>query len=227
LMHAALLIEFADRIGEQFGSRFGTVLLWVLVPIALFTTLMAQPVFPLLRALESRAPREPWADDPLLRRPRVEYSSLPSEIFDFIHEITHPFRGPDSAIADFLKSHAQPGDVVFVQYGDLPLIFYTDLTVRGANQGVPSPQEPDWIIPRAFESRDSLIRFAREHGYREYVLDVADTRWENQPDPYSHKFRAESVAKPGTQGYLPIVVFGRSRKPPDAGGPPTPPDPRS
>jgi len=227
VIHAALLIELADRAGHRFGSRVGTALLWALVPITLFTTLTAQPVFPLLRALEARAPREPWADDPRLRRPRAEYASLSSEIFDFVYEITHPFRGPDSAIADFLKSHAEPGDVVVVQYGDVPLIFYTGLTVRGVNQGVPFPREPDWIVPRAFESPASLIRFAREHGYHEYVLDVADTRWENQPDPYSHKFRSEPVAKPGTDGYPPIVVYGRSRKAPDADGPGAPPDARS
>ena len=227
LIHAALWIELADRVGARFGSRVGKTLLWALVPITLFTTLTAQPVFPLLRALESRAPREPWADDPLLRRPRAEYARLSSEIFDFLYEITHPFRGPDSAIADFLNSHAQPGDVVAVQYGDVPLIFSTGLTVRGPNQGVPFPREPDWIVPRAFESPTSLTRFAREHGYREYVLDVADTFWENQPDPYSHKFRSEPVGKPGAGGYPPIVVYGRSRRAPDAGGAGAPPDGRS
>jgi hypothetical protein len=174
----------------------------------------------LLLALEARAPREPWADDPLLRRPRAAYASLRSEIFDFVHEITHAYRGPDAGIAEFLRAHADPNDLVFLEYGDLPLIFATGLAVRGGSQGVPYVGEPDWIVVRAFESADGLQQFARERGYQEHLLDVVDTRWENQPDPYSHKFGNETDVPLGRAGYRPIVVYSHPRK--QAGSNPSP-----
>jgi arylsulfatase A-like enzyme/4-amino-4-deoxy-L-arabinose transferase-like glycosyltransferase len=209
LLNAASLLQITDLLGERFGARAGRVALTALVPILLLTTVPSQVFFPLLRALEARAPREPWADDPLLRRPRAELGALRSELFDFAHEITHPYRGPDAAIATFLRDHADPGDVVFLHYGDLPLIVATGLAVRGGSQGVPYAGEPDWIVLRAFEEQDALRRFAREHGYREHTLDVADTRWENQPDPYAHRFR-EVAATPG--GHRPIVIYEHPRK---------------
>jgi hypothetical protein len=212
LVHAALLIRVVDLLRDRFGVTAGRVALLALVPVALVTTLPSLPVFPLLQALESLAPREPWADDPLLRRPRADFASPRSEIFDFLHEITHPYRGPDAGIAEFLSAHADPSDVVFMEYGDLPLIFATGLAVRGGTQGVPYSGQPDWIVARAFESPDGLRRFAREHGYREHILDVVDTRWENQPDPYSHKFREEPATRAGNGGYRPIAVYSHPRK---------------
>ena len=219
LLNAASLLQITDLLGERFGERAGRAALIALVPILLLTTLPSQVFFPLLLALEARTPREPWADDPLLRRPRAGLGAFRSEIFDFAHEITHPYRGPDAGIAAFLRDNADPDDVVFLHYGDLPLIFATGLAVRGGSQGVPYAGEPDWIVVRAFEEQDALRRFAREHGYREHILDVADTRWENQPDPYAHQFREVAVT-PG--GYLPIVIYEHPRKQHASGASPDP-----
>ncbi len=212
LLHAALLIQIFDDLRARFGARVGAAALLLIIPTALLTTLFAQPVFPLLRTLEARTAREPWSDDPLLRRPRATFASLRSEIFDFAHEITHAYRGPDAGIAEFLRANADPNDLVFMEYGDLPLIFATDLTVRGGSQGVPYVGEPDWIVARAFESPDGLRRFARERGYQQHILDVVDTRWENQPDPYSHRFGNESDAALKREGYRPVVVYAHPRK---------------
>lgn len=209
LLNAASLMQICDVLRERFGRSAGTASLALLVPMTLLTTIPAQAFFPLLRALEARTPREPWSDDPLLRRPRAELGALRSEIFDFAHEITHAYRGPDAAIAAFLRAHADADDVVFMHYGDLPLIFATGLAVRGGSQGVPYAGEPDWIVVRAFEEQDALRRFAREHGYREHLLDVVDTRWENQPDPYAHRFRDDAAAR---AGYRPIAIYSHPRK---------------
>jgi 4-amino-4-deoxy-L-arabinose transferase-like glycosyltransferase len=212
LVHAALLVRLADLARDRFGAGAGRAALAALVVGAVATTLPALPSFALLRALEARAAREPWADDPLLRRPRAEYAAPLSELFDFVHEITHEVRGPDSALAGFLAARAGRGDLVFADYGDLPLIFATGLAVRGGTQGVPYLGEPDWIVPRAFEANERLRRFAQERGYREHVLDVADTRWENIPDPYSHEYRDVPIAAEGARGYPPLVVFEHPRR---------------
>lgn len=210
LVHAALLVRVADRVVDHFGARAGRFALVALVPLVTLTTLPALIAFPLLRPLEARTARERWADDPLLRRPRAALASPLSELFDLAHELTYPVRGPDSAIAAFLTAHADPNDLVFADYGDLPIAFSTGLTVRGASQGVPYLGKPDWIVSRGFEaSGQPLARFAVERGYVTHVLDVADTRWENQPDPYAHRYRTVPA---GTSRHPPIVVYERPRE---------------
>jgi hypothetical protein len=225
ILHAWILVGIADRAGQRMG-RAGYAGVLLLAPLFILTTIPSKPVFPLLLALESTTDRHPFSDRPSLRRPRADLWAVPSEIFGFLHEITHDYDGPNKGIADFLRKNADPGDLVFTEYGDLPLLFSTEMEAIGGHQGIPYLGEPDWIVARAFMSPRILGEFAREHGYTEHVLEVADCHWENRPDPYAHRYvtapLAPEIGEKG-EGYPPVVIYGHPRKRP--GGTQAPPSP--
>lgn len=135
-----------------------------------------------------------------------------SPIRDFLHEITNPYDGPIEGIVRFLNEHAQPGDVVAISYGDMPLKFYTKLRVIGGLTGEDLSQAAgaDWIILRehAFEGADLPVKQALQAHlaageYEPYRLRFADTAFENREDPRFHRFRTPS------QSHARVVVYGR------------------
>ena len=136
-----------------------------------------------------------------------------SPIRGFLHEITNGFDGPIEGIVRFLKQRAQPGDVVAISYGDMPLKFYTDLRVIGGLTGedLSEAAGADWIILRrhAFEAVDLPVREAlRAHlvpgEYIEYRLRFADTAFENREDPRMHRFRTPPLS------HGRVIVYGRA-----------------
>ena len=137
-----------------------------------------------------------------------------SPIRDFLHEITHEFDGPIEGIVRFLEKRAQPGDVVAISYGDMPLKFYTDLRVIGGLTGedLSEAAGADWIILRqhSFTGVDRQVKKAlMAHlvpgEYREYTLRFPDTAFENREDPRMHRYRTADAS------HRRIVVYGRIR----------------
>src|SRR5438445_378449 len=124
----------------------------------------------------------------------------------FVGEITHHVPGPIEGIVTHLKAGARPGDRVFISYGDLPLRFHTDLQVRGGQgcQSLDGWPPPDWVIVRYFfrfrpvapgakDDADRTLQYLKTTvtlpRYRRVDLPVADTIWENIPEPDRHVFR--------------------------------------
>jgi Dolichyl-phosphate-mannose-protein mannosyltransferase len=125
----------------------------------------------------------------------------------FVDEITHDFRGPIEGIVGHLRTAARPGDRVLISYGDLPLRFYTALEVRGGQgcQSLAGWPAPEWVVVRYFyqfiryapggkEDGERLARYLKSEvtqpRYRIVDLAVADTVWENIPEPDHHYYRA-------------------------------------
>lgn len=108
-----------------------------------------------------------------------------------IYEITHDYDGPVEAIVRYLQENAKPSDTVKIAYGDLDLMFYTDLKVD--NRNFKEKTFPEWIVPRAYWSplKELDVRYRKqiEVKYEKIELDYADIKWENRPDPGYHKFR--------------------------------------
>jgi Dolichyl-phosphate-mannose-protein mannosyltransferase len=124
----------------------------------------------------------------------------------YVDEITHHYRGPIEAIVGHLKTAARPGDRILISYGDLPLRFYTDLEVRGGQscQSLAGWPAPEWVVVRHFfqfiryapgaqEDGARMLQYLRSEvtvqRYRPVDLPVADTAWENIPEPDQHLFR--------------------------------------
>lgn len=133
---------------------------------------------------------------------------------DFAYELTHDFDGPIEGIVKTLEQHAGADDVVAINYGDLPLKFYTGLRVLGGLTGedLDPIAEADWIILRrdnvgAHEDeriRQRLKQQLATGAYRLRVIDYPDTAFENREDPRLHRFRTA----PGTPG---VRVYRRVR----------------
>jgi hypothetical protein len=124
----------------------------------------------------------------------------------FVDEITHHAPGPIEGIVNHLRASARPGDRVYISYGDLPLRFHTSLEVRGGQgcQSLDGWPPPDWVIVRYFfrfrpvapgakEDADRTLQYLKSTvtlpRYRRIDLPVADTIWENIPEPDRHVFR--------------------------------------
>ncbi len=120
----------------------------------------------------------------------------------YLYEITHDYDGPVEGIVDFLDRNAQEGDVVKIIYGDIPLIFYTDLTID--NSWVYDDNHmPKWIVFRRgwHELLDNDYYSKVQKHYDKHVLDYPDIRYENRPgDLGYHKFATDKEA-PG------VIVF--------------------
>ena len=142
-----------------------------------------------------------------------------SPIRDFLHEITNGFDGPIEGIVRFLNKRAEPGDVVAISYGDMPLKFYTDLRVIGGLTGedLSEAAGAEWIILRrhAVAGVDHPVKEAlRAHlvagEYTSYRLRFADTAFENREDPRMHRFRTPPLS------HARVVVYGRVDRAQDA-----------
>lgn len=115
-----------------------------------------------------------------------------------LYELTHRFSGADGRIAEYLREHAAPGDVVLATGEDLPLQFYTGLKVVGGFQGRALAADPDWIVihpwilsrepgkdydvARFIDSRIDLSAYQEVSIGPDYLL-------ENNADPAYHLFK--------------------------------------
>lgn len=122
----------------------------------------------------------------------------------YLYEITHDYDGPIEGIVKFLKENAKPGDTVKIIYGDLPLMFYTNLAVD--NSWIyDEAHMPEWIVFRHgwHERLDNDYYTEVSKTYKKHVLDYPDIMWENRPgDIDYHRFATDGEA-PG------VVVFER------------------
>jgi 4-amino-4-deoxy-L-arabinose transferase-like glycosyltransferase len=132
----------------------------------------------------------------------------------FAYELTHDFDGPIEGIVKTLQQHANPDDVVAINYGDLPVKFYTGLRVVGGLTGedLEPIAEADWIILRRDNvgaHEDERIRHLLKQqlatgAYRPRVISYPDTAFENREDPRLHRFRT-------AQGIPAVRIFRKVR----------------
>lgn len=125
----------------------------------------------------------------------------------YLYEITHDYDGPIEGIVKFLDENASADDTVKIIYGDLPLIFYTDLTVDNSWVYKDSHM-PRWIVFRRgwHELLGNKYYTKVKKTYKKHVLDHPDIRYENRPgDLGYHKFATDTEA-PG------VIVFEKVEK---------------
>jgi len=117
----------------------------------------------------------------------------------YIHELINPPRGSTQIIAEYLKQHASPKDLVIVTYGDLPIMFYTGLRVIGglSFEALKEATAADWIVTRKVLVSDEdarvmmyLIDNLSWERYEKINLGVIDFPWDNIPEPNAHQFKS-------------------------------------
>ena len=135
----------------------------------------------------------------------------------FLHELRSEFAGPIEGIVTFLRERAEPEDVVWITYGDMPLKYYLNLRIVGGLTGEDldaalAESPPDWVIVRhnvVSEPRDGAVRAFIEReidlaSFRKIELPFTDTPFENREEPSEHRYRA-------AQGGPPVVIHERRR----------------
>lgn len=166
--------------------RRSKLLVCFIVPICIFSNLFNvffyQPISSLV---------------PLLSRHLK--GKIGSPIFSYVQELTNPPQGTIRKIADYLRLHSSPKDLVFATYGDLPLIFYTKLRVIGglSFQGLEKANEADWVVTRKVLVSDQdaramvyLIDHLPWERYEKIDLGQTDFPWDNIPEPSAHQFKS-------------------------------------
>jgi hypothetical protein len=90
-------------------------------------------------------------------------------------------------------------------YGDLPVMFYTNLTVDNSNV-YDDDHMPEWVVFRHgwHESLDNNYYTKLKKTYKRHEIDYPDITWENRPgDLGYHKF---STVTTGPK----VVIFEKS-----------------
>jgi hypothetical protein len=167
-------------------SRVSAVLLFFLLA---FTNWLA--VYPMERI---KIVNRPWQNDFRM------LTSLNFPIKLFATELVCGYPDVNTAIIEFFKTHARPGQTVLAEYGELPLMFYVDgLHVLGGLQGpVPEGTVPDWILRRRVVrvNRDRFLFGAREftdavdfaRDYERVPLAFPDETFGNRTDDPNHHY---------------------------------------
>lgn len=129
-----------------------------------------------------------------------------------VHEVTHPYPGPMELLLAALAQWAAPTDRVFISYGDLIVMFYTGLEVRGGQSGRPLEgwPAPEWIVirnPLSFTDRpERIAEGQRRRAWLQKMVDTnhyaavpapsTDTPWDNIPEPHLHWYRVPEGGPP-------------------------------
>ncbi len=129
-----------------------------------------------------------------------------------LYELARPYPGPMELLVALLAQSAEPKDRVFITYGDLIVMFYTGLEVRGGQSGRPLDgwPEPEWIVVRSFFSfgdrplqrvdtqrkRAWIGHMVGTNHYAAVPSPLADTPWDNIPEPHLHFYRLPEGGPP-------------------------------
>ncbi len=160
----------------------------------------------------------------------IRQAMLKSEWAGYVNELREPFVGPNEAITRFLQAEADPEDMVYATYGQLPIMFHTKLRCTGMLKE-PSRARPGWdalpeylwrtdeatwlvIRPasRPLDGYDPLVSRWRERsrqmgGPLEVKdLGVRDIGWGNRPLLRYHYFQSPRPGRPGN-----VVMVGLRR----------------
>ena len=181
----AILLAFCVRRLWDF-SRPSAVMLFFLLAA---TNWLA--VYPMERI---KIVNRPWQNDFRM------LTSINFPIKLFVTELVQGYPDVNTAIVDFFKANAKPGQTVLAEYGDLPLMFYVDgLRVVGGLQGpVPPDLKPDWVLRRRVVrvNRDRFLFGAREFtdamnlpaDYERVPLAFPDETFGNRTDDPNHHY---------------------------------------
>jgi hypothetical protein len=188
-------------------STITTATLALTVPWPFFRYL--SPIVPMVVVLEGWIVGQAFKVHRLGGLALLAYAIACQPITDYAYELTHDFKGPIKGIVSFLGANAQPGDVIAITYGDMPLKFYTALRVVGGLTGedLSLAKEARWVIIRPHRYcvderrvRRYFLKNLDLKNYRRIVIDYPDTRYENRESPDEHLFRTSET------GYKVVIL---------------------
>ena len=152
-----------------------------------------------------------WLQIVPLPRARIGYFPVDSNPYMLTHpnfplklylsELLGSYPDTNQNLINFFQTHARPGDTILINYGDLPLQFYTPFKVLGGLEGrvPPKGELPQWVVKRwhlrwnrqyRWGAADDYIRHQLQLpvDYEAIVLPFEDEAFGNRPDPFFHRF---------------------------------------
>ncbi len=127
-----------------------------------------------------------------------EKTGLKFPFFYYVYELTHDYEGPVEVVSRYLNENGDRNDLIFTNYENGPLIFYTGMVAPYSSHYKELKEKPRWIIPRAAFplEREYLIKKAQGYNATAITLPVAEQLEENYPNPYSHRYWTKKKGEP-------------------------------
>jgi hypothetical protein len=181
----AILLAFCVRRLWDFSKPAAVMLFFLLA----CTNWLA--VYPMERL---KIVNRPWQNDFRM----LTSNNFPIKLF--VTELVCGYPDVNTAIIDFFKARAKPGQTIVAEYGDLPLQFaLPGVRVLGGLQGpAPPDTRPDWVLRRRVVrvNRDRFLFGAREFtdsldfegDFERVPLAFPDETFGNRTDDPNHHY---------------------------------------
>ena len=161
LRYTPAILPFAAVTGAILIARVSRLRWTIWVPLLLvFGFTKVARVTPWTFWEEPLAKRDPAAAITFHNPPRWTDRVFRTGQMRFVHSLFEPEVGTTGRVVEFLRTHANPGDIVVTNYGWEPLYFHTNLP-----QGMT-------VLPRY-----PIYQAARAQGLPEYVFRPEGARW--------------------------------------------------
>jgi hypothetical protein len=121
---------------------------------------------------------------------------LRSDLAGMFHELSADFVCPNRVMRRVADDLARPGEMVLVNYGDLPLMFHRpDLVIRGGVGGGERPVEegrrPDLVllaIASGVRFQSYAEELSRDGSYVSQMIGIPRLPFGNIPEPRAHHY---------------------------------------
>jgi len=113
--------------------------------------------------------------------------------FDYIHEITHNYRGPNEVIVNFLRKNSKENETFITNADYAVYAFYTNMKFESDMN-----KNPDWVILRepyflwgGAEGEGSFLFNLTYKGYEKIIFNSTDYIYLlDSPEPRKHRFKS-------------------------------------
>jgi hypothetical protein len=141
----------------------------------------------------------------------LTYPNIPMGLY--LRELSSGYPDINGSLIRFFRAHGKVGDTILINYGDLPLQFYTPYRIVGGLEGsITEGTSPDWVArhPHTQWNRKHKLQQAEvfikdkilpSKDYEAVFLIYEDAVYGNIPDPYHHRFT------PPTEFLAPLTIY--------------------
>tara|TARA_B100000686_G_scaffold354783_1_gene467194 strand:+ start:78 stop:1643 length:1566 start_codon:yes stop_codon:yes gene_type:complete len=189
--------------GFPFGKWFRVSVLAILLGTNIFHV---SPLYP-VRWVADVLPQTVEASH-YLRSAAASFKNtvkLDSLTYDYVYEISHPYKGTLDYVVEFFKRNGEAGELCFIDSEEVSFAFYTDMEVIQKYE-MTTDLRPDWIVLRNnflrnFERKTpARLKVARkietilkEGRYQKIEIKAPIWRYNNAYDIRLHIFNASTI----------------------------------
>lgn len=120
-----------------------------------------------------------------------QLGTIQSYPYEYLYELTHTYDGPLEGIARYLNRFGHPGDTVMIDYGSVPLIFYTSMRLIPEQHLSDPKMSATWVVlhPGYHVKPTADVARILDTEYERVPLAYPNLIWDNRPELWFHFFR--------------------------------------